>query len=41
MLLALCEAEQAEGPGWMRGFVQCLNDVRQEPAMYLMVRKVA
>ena len=41
MLLPLCEAAQINGPVWMRGFVQCLKDVKQEPAMYLMVRKVA
>ena len=41
MLLPLFEAAQAEGPSWTRGFIQCLNDVKQEPAMYLMVRKVA
>ena len=41
MLLPLFEAAQAQGPSWTRGFVQCLNDVKQEPAMYLMVRKIA
>ena len=41
MLLPLLEAAQAEGPGWTREFVECLNAVRQESAMYLMVRKVA
>ncbi|GER79525.1 MAG: formate hydrogenlyase maturation protein HycH [Anaerolineae bacterium CFX3] len=41
MLLPLLEAAPAEGPGWTREFVECLNAVRQESAMYLMVRKVA
>lgn len=41
MLLPLLEAAPAEGPGWTREFVECLNAVRQESAMYLMVRKAA
>jgi hydrogenase-4 component J len=41
MLLPFFEAAPAERPSWTRGFVQCLNDVKHEPAMYLMVRKVA
>lgn len=41
MLLPLLEAAPAEGPGWTREFVECLNAVKQESAMYLMVRKVA
>jgi hydrogenase-4 component J len=41
MLLPLFDADQVHGLSWMRGFVQCLNDVKQEPAMYLMVRKIA
>jgi hypothetical protein len=41
MLLPHFEAAQVEGPVWTRKFAQCLNDIKQEPAMYLMVRKVA
>ncbi|MCZ7550558.1 MAG: hypothetical protein M5U11_15625 [Anaerolineales bacterium] len=41
MLLPLLEAAPAEGPGLDGEFVECLNAVRQESAMYLMVRKVA
>jgi hydrogenase-4 component J len=41
MLLPLFEADQVHGPGWTRGFVQCLHDMQKESAMYLMVRKVA
>ena len=41
MLLPHFEAAQVEGPAWTREFAQCLNDIKQEPAMYLMVRKVA
>jgi hypothetical protein len=40
MLLPLLETAQANRAGWMHHFVQCLNNVKQEPAMYLMVRKV-
>ena len=40
MLLPHFEAAQAEGPVWTREFAQCLHDIKQEPAMYLMVRKV-
>lgn len=40
MLLPLFEAAQADGPGWMHDFVQCLHSIQQESAMYLMVRKV-
>ena len=41
MLLPYFEAAQTEGPGWTREFTQCLNGIKQEPAMYLMVRKMA
>ena len=41
MLLPHFEAAQAEGPAWTREFAQCLKDIKQEPAVYLMVRKVA
>jgi hydrogenase-4 component J len=41
MLLPLFEAAPATGPGWTRDFVQCLRDIQHEPALYLMVRKVA
>ena len=41
MLLPLFEADQVHGPCWTRKFVECLNAVKQEPAMYLMVRKIA
>ena len=41
MLLPLFEAAQADGPSWSRDFVQCLNGIKQEPALYLMLRKVA
>ena len=41
MLLPHFEVAQVEGPAWTREFAQCLNDIKQEPAMYLMVRKVA
>jgi hypothetical protein len=41
MLLPLFEAAPVEGPGWTRDFVQCLRDIQHEPALYLMVRKVA
>jgi hydrogenase-4 component J len=40
MLLPVFEAAQSDGPNWMRDFIQCLNSIQQEPAMYLMVRKV-
>jgi hypothetical protein len=39
-LLPLFEAGQASGPGWMRDFIQCLNAIKQEPALYLMLRKM-
>jgi len=41
MLLPYFEAAQTEGPVWTREFTQCLNGIKQEPAMYLMVRKMA
>jgi len=41
MLLPHFEAALVEGPAWTQEFAQCLNDIKQEPAMYLMVRKVA
>lgn len=37
MLLPLFDAG---GPGWKQEFDQCLQGIRQEPALYLMVRKV-
>lgn len=40
MLLPLFEAAQADGPSWNREFVQCLNSIKQEPALYLMLREV-
>ena len=40
MLLPLIEAAPADGPGWIRDFTQCLDGIRQEPALYLMLRKV-
>jgi hypothetical protein len=40
MLLPLFEAAQLNGPNWMRDFIQCLNSIKQEPALYLMLRKV-
>lgn len=40
MLLPLFEAAQSDGPGWTRDFLRCLEGIRQESAMYLMVRKV-
>src|SRR5512138_871814 len=36
MLLPFFEAAQADGPSWMRDFIQCLHAVKQEPALYLM-----
>lgn len=41
MLLPLFEADEVHGPCWTRKFIECLNAVKQESAMYLMVRKVA
>ena len=41
MLLPLFEAAQADGPRWSRDLLQCLNGIQQEPALYLMLRKVA
>lgn len=40
MLLPLFDTAQSNDPGWMQEFVNCLNDIKQEPALYLMVRKV-
>ena len=40
MLLALVEAAPANGPNWARDFIQCLTGIKQEPALYLMLRKV-
>lgn len=39
-LLSLFEAAQADSPRWTRDFLQCLNAIKQEPALYLMLRKV-
>jgi formate hydrogenlyase maturation protein HycH len=41
LLLPLFEAAQVNGPSWRRGFIQCLNGIKREPALYLMLRKVA
>ncbi|HEX6035530.1 MAG TPA: formate hydrogenlyase maturation protein HycH [Anaerolineales bacterium] len=41
MLLPLFEAAQVHGPSWRRDFNQCLHDIKREPALYLMLRKVA
>jgi len=41
MLLPYFEAAQTEGPSWTGEFAQCLHGIKQEPAMYLMVRKIA
>lgn len=38
MLLPLFESA---GPAWVPEFRRCLECIRQEPAMYLMVRKAA
>ena len=40
MLLPLFETAQIAGPNWMRDFTQCLNSIKQEPALYLMLKKV-
>ena len=40
MLHALFEGAPVNGPSWTRDFIQCLNAIRQEPALYLMLRKV-
>jgi hypothetical protein len=40
MLLPLFEAAQADSPGWSRNFAQCLNGIKQESALYLMMRKI-
>lgn len=41
MLLTLFEAAQADGPSWTRDIVQCLNSIKQETALYLMLKKIA
>jgi hypothetical protein len=41
MLLPLFEAAQADGPSWTRDIVQCLNSIKQETALYLMLKKIA
>ena len=41
MLLSLFEPSQAERPGWRADLIHCLNNIKREPAMYLMVRKAA
>lgn len=41
MLLPLFEPAKIHGQGWMRDLFQCLQSIKQEAAMYLMVRKVA
>ena len=40
MLLPLFEDAQDDGPAWKRDFLKCLNAIKQESAMYLMVRKI-
>ena len=40
MLHPLFEAAPVNGPNWTRDFIQCLNAIRQEPALYLMLRKM-
>ena len=41
MLLPLFQAAQAEGSDWRRDFLQCLESIRKESPMYLMVRKIS
>jgi hypothetical protein len=41
LLLPLLEAAQSDGPIWTRDFIQCLHSIQEEPAIYLMVRKVS
>lgn len=41
MLLPLFETAQIDLPGWRLEFSHCLRSIEQEPALYLMVRKVA
>lgn len=41
MLLPLFDATQAGAPGWIWDFIQCLHSIQQEPAIYLMMRKVS
>lgn len=40
MLLALFETAPVTSPTWARDFIQCLNGIKQEPALYLMLRKI-
>lgn len=40
MLLPVFESAQPGNPEWMTDFIQCLNSIKQEPALYLMLRKV-
>lgn len=40
MLLPLFETVQSNSPGWKRDFMRSLRSIRQESAMYLMLRKV-
>lgn len=40
MLFPLFDAAQTDGPSWNRDLVQCLNSIQQEPALYLMLRKI-
>lgn len=40
MLLALFETASVTSPTWARDFIQCLNGIKQEPALYLMLRKI-
>lgn len=41
MLLPHFAAAQNGGPAWAGKFAECLTGIQQEPAMYLMVRKIA
>ena len=41
MLLSLFESVGADGPAWTREFVHSLEGIRREPALYLMLRKLA
>lgn len=40
MLHPFFESVQAEASGWTQQFLECLNAIKQEPALYLMVRKI-
>jgi hypothetical protein len=40
MLLPLFEGARDDGPDWKRDFLKCLNAIKQEAALYLMVKKI-